>query len=317
MATAAKNASYLPPEIWIRTLKNFDQENDLPELWMNYRHICKPFQSAIDSIFIEKHLPKTWIRWSLGEMYSNEIGKVILDTEFKFHALSEDKTTAIFQGDIGEDFRDEVRSRLKGRIQETTNAHAYTITEPSHTVQVHRDVNDSPLPDLTFDAENIHLSLNWRELYTRFYGEELLYHKGLQNWSTDNTKLKEELAAKAGSGQTGMMEVLMKAMEAFAGGSDESRRVARRARIRRQFREIGDDWSFEASGDAGEEKRSLEGLAQTRQLVSLTEDSDYDRDEEEEEGSEEGSEEGDEWEDASDDDDMEEEDEEEEEEDDA
>lgn len=253
--------------------------------------------------------------FSQGEMYSKKIGKVILDTEFKFHALSEDKTTAIFQGDIGEDFRDEVRSRLKGRIAEITNADAYAIKEPSHTVQVHRDVNDTPLPGLTFDAENIHVGLNWRELYTRFYGEELFYHKGLQNWSTDNTKLKEELAAKAGSGQAGMMEVLMKAMEAFAGGSDESRKVARRARIRRQFRAIGEDWNFEASRDAGGEKRSLEGLAQTRQLASLEEDSDYDRDEEEEEGSEEGSEEGDGWEDASDDDDMEEEDDEEEEDD--
>ena len=234
-----------------------------------------------------------------GEMYSEEIGKVILDTEFKFHALSEDKSTAIFEGDVGEDHRDEVRSRLKGRMAETTNA--YAITDPYHMVQVHRDLNDTPLPGLTFDPENIHLSLNWRELYTRFYGEELLYHKGLKDWSNNDT-LKQELAEKAGSGQAGMMEVLMKAVHAFAGGSEETRKVARRARIWRQFKETGDDWDFETTGDPVEEKRVLDGLAEARQLAMKEEDSDYDKDESEDDGSEERDEEGDEWEDASDDD---------------
>ena len=180
-------------------------------------------------------------------------------------------------------------------------------------IQVHRDLNDTPLPGLSFDAENAHLSVNWRELYTRFYGEELLYHKGLQNWSTDNETLKEELAAKAGTGQAGMMEVLMKAMEAFTGGSDESRKVARRARIERQFGDMGGEWKFEGNGDAREEKKTLDGLSKARQAVSLEEDSEYDRDDD----GEEESEEGDEWEDASDDDvDMEEEDDNEEDDDD-
>jgi len=162
---------------------------------------------------------------------------------------------------------------------------------------VHRDLNDTPLPGLTFDAENIYLSLNWKELYTRLYGEELLYHKGLKNWSFDNETLKQELAGKAGRGEAGIMETLMKAMDAFAGGSEESRKVARRARIRRQFKEVGDDWDFEITGDPDEEKQILNRLAEARKVASLESDSDFDNDEEDN-----GSEEEDEWEDASDDD---------------
>jgi hypothetical protein len=255
----------------------------------------------VDSLeigYVSNHLQSLNTDFDQGEIYSEEIGKVVLDTEFKFHALSDDKITAIFEGDIGEDYRDEVRGRLKERIAETTNAYAYAITGPYHQVQVHRDLNDTPLPGLTFDAENIHLSLNWRELYTRFYGEELAYHNGLKNWHTDNEALKDELVGKAGTGQAGMMEALMKAVHAFANGSDEIRKVTRRARIQRQFKEIGDDWDFESTGDPDEEKQVLNRLAEARQLTSMEDDSDFDRDESEEDGSEEE----DEWEDASNDD---------------
>jgi hypothetical protein len=63
---AANPCPALPNELWNRVLENFRKENDLPDIWMSYRFVSTAFKTAVESIFREKHLRKTWIRYELG-----------------------------------------------------------------------------------------------------------------------------------------------------------------------------------------------------------------------------------------------------------
>jgi len=95
-------------------------------------------------------------------------------------------------------------------------------------------------------------------------------------------------------------QVIMKALSSFAEDNTLARKMARRARIKRQFGELdGTEWDFGRDGDASSEENSLKKLQQLRQLASFEEWSDDDEDEEEdeEEDDDDGEEvSGDDWE---------------------
>lgn len=55
----------LPTEIWIRVLESLRTEN--VELWMSMRHVSRGFKDAVETIFRDKHLPKTFIDIDLGK----------------------------------------------------------------------------------------------------------------------------------------------------------------------------------------------------------------------------------------------------------
>jgi len=66
MAAATQNSVYLPPELWVKILKNFDDEEDLPQLWITCRHVNTTLRDIVESIFVKSYLSKTSIRWYLG-----------------------------------------------------------------------------------------------------------------------------------------------------------------------------------------------------------------------------------------------------------
>lgn len=96
-----------------------------------------------------------------------------------------------------------------------------------------------------------------------------------------------------------MQQVMMQAIEEFAGGSDENKEVARRARIRRQYKGVGTEWSFERDGDEAEEKAARDKMTTAGNVVYLQDFSDDSEgsDEEEDESGEEEEEEENSWED--------------------
>lgn len=63
---ASKQPPTLPNEIWIRVLENLNQEQDIPDAWLSCRHVSTAFKAVVESIFRERHLPKTWIVFYLG-----------------------------------------------------------------------------------------------------------------------------------------------------------------------------------------------------------------------------------------------------------
>jgi hypothetical protein len=220
-------------------------------------------------------LPVTSIRLDAdlrGEINSRKYGETALATEFKFRALSDDKTNAIFEGSIfDEAYRTVIRSRLEDRIADISHD---AITDPHQHVQIGRDLNDTPVTGLTLDPNTFKLSLNWREMYTRFYGEERLYHQKLHNWVISKETWTKGLRAQTESGEMDKLDAFSLTLNAFRDASHESRKAARRARIKRQFKEMGQEWDFEDSYNLRDEERILEGLKKSIQMASMADESD-------------------------------------------
>jgi len=93
----------------------------------------------------------------------------------------------------------------------------------------------------------------------------------------------------------------MQTLNEFSTSNDEGLKLARRARIKGQYKERdGTVWDPEKDGDITQEKQIMKNLASMRQMISLQnfsdeEDESGDEEEEDEDGEE------DEWEDDDDD----------------
>jgi len=170
------------------------------------------------------------------------------------------------------------------------------IEAPQHTIQLRRDVSDGPIPDLSIDDDKFELSCNWRELYTIFYGEITISENLLKGWSESQKGWAEGMRAQLETGGMSMMSVLQQAMEAFASKNNDGIKIARRARVKRQFKLQGKDWDPEVDGRPGLERDILKELANVRQACSLEEFGDDEFDDGEE------ADEDDEWEDEDDED---------------
>ncbi len=214
---------------------------------------------------------------------------------FEFSELHEDRVTATFAVDNDEisiDLQPRTRKRLKEYLGNID------IEVPQHTVQIRRDVNDGPIPDISMDYEILELSCNWRKLFSAFYSEEYLYHK----LTAKQLKLQEpflaDLKAKVDRGEMDPMAVMTKALTAFGDDSKTCRKLARRARIRWQFKEYdGTEWDFERDGNPIGERNRLAELQKIRHFASMEDFSDEGSEEDDEEDDDSDEDEQDEWED--------------------
>jgi len=188
-----------------------------------------------------------------------------------------------------------IHSIIRKRLREYTQE--MDIETPQHTIQVRRDLSDGPLPDLSIDDDKFELSCNWRELYTIFYGEITISENLLKGWSESQKGWAEGMRAQMETGGMSMMSVLQQAMGAFASKNNDAIKIARRARVKRQFKLLGKDWDPEVDGRPGLERDILKGLADVRQVCSMEEFEDDEFDDGEEADDADGSDEDDEWED--------------------
>jgi hypothetical protein len=228
----------------------------------------------------------------VGEYWDEDLdNNVSLDSYFDFSHLSEDNTHATFKIDETADkYKPEVRKRIRNAVEERM------IEAPQYEIQIHRDINDGPIPGLSMDYENLQLTCDWREMFSIFYGEEQIYHKLLNKWVKDQEQWTIGLREKMQRGKLDMGKMLEQAVGGFASGSEDARKIARRARIRREFLRLdGTEWDAELDGDLAQEKKALKFLKDSRFDCSFQALSDDDE-EEGKERSDEGGEE-DEWED--------------------
>ena len=217
---------------------------------------------------------------------------MILDSEFEFSHLSEDKTKATFTIDgCDEKYMPEVRARLAEAVN-----HRF-VAAPQYEVQIHRDVNDAPCPGLSLDRENLQLAFDWRGLYNIFFGEEQIYHKLLQKWTEDQEQWALGIREKMERGELDMTQRLQEALDGFAAGSENARKDARRSRIRKEMKTIGIDWDADRDGDKSEEKGALKKLKDSRYLCSLETHSDDEEEDETDRDADLSSDEEDAWED--------------------
>lgn len=230
----------------------------------------------------------SWLT-ELGEQWDEDLGKILLHSEFDYMKLSKDETIAVFKMEsAAEEYQQTVRERLQRCVPGD-------FEDPQHTIQIHRDVTDGPIPRASFDGKKFQLSCNWRELFTAFYGEIQLstqldrdYLKTHQGWAAG-------LKRKMERGEFDMMSMLQQIMDGFAAGTENNLKRARRARIRRQFKALDIDWNGDSLEFKEIEERSLKALAHKRQLISMAPDSDDESDE-----SSSGEETDEEWEDEDD-----------------
>lgn len=232
----------------------------------------------------------------LGMARSRDGTKTYLGLEYEFDCLIEDKDAAVFGTDAGEEeFHKEVNNRLREAVEDRGTL--YPVFLPKHTVQINRELFDSPIPGLEVNYDDLTIRFDWKALFTRFYGEERHYHRLVAEFSGRQQRFAEELKRKMQRGEIDMQEMMQRAFMMIADWSQKSYKAARRARISRSLKEQGDNLDWETlSGDmAAEEKEALETLAKVRQFASM-EDSDDEVSDEDEDDDEEENEE-DEWED--------------------
>jgi hypothetical protein len=143
------------------------------------------------------------------------------------------------------------------------------------------------------------LTCDWRALYTRFFGEDKIYHDYLKKMVKEKEAWAFDMRQQMERGEINMLAVLERAVHTFADGSDDAKKIARRARIRRQLKEEGVEPDFEQVFELEEEKVILKRL-QEREFMSSFEEYSDDEDEpeesEEEDGGGEDEEDEDEWE---------------------
>jgi hypothetical protein len=217
-----------------------------------------------------------------------EYNKHMTGITFAFKELSADKKTAIFQDEhhdveihdvaLPEDkMLDHVKSGLKFATAKTKEGtlQEHHILRPEHTVQVHRDVNDTPIPSLEMDRDNLRLSCDWKAMYTRFYGEERHSNRLMAAFVEDNKGAADEMKIKMEGGEINMGDVFKEAMDLIGKSIKVSYEKARHDRISRMMREEG--CNFEWSDYALEEhEKAVERLSQLRQYASMEDDSDFD-----------------------------------------
>ena len=206
---------------------------------------------------------------------------MILDVDFEFARLSEDKEIAIFTMDPGlERYHKIIRRRLKTALVDTP------IDAPVHTVQIRHALNDTPVPGLAMDYEKWEWSIDWRQLYTCYFGEQQLRDRLMSKWAKGNEEWTLEIKRKLDGGEIDVMTYLEKAVSEFGGGYKEAQKLARRARICRQYKQRdGYEYDFEQDGDLSQEKVILQRLTEKENLTYFEEysDDEDEGDEEEEE----------------------------------
>lgn len=58
----------LPTELWIRILSTIkaSESGNLTDLWISMRHVSTAFKEAVESVFRDRYLSKTYIDFLLG-----------------------------------------------------------------------------------------------------------------------------------------------------------------------------------------------------------------------------------------------------------
>jgi hypothetical protein len=91
-----------------------------------------------------------------------------------------------------------------------------------------------------------------------------LFHDHLRKWVKEKEAWAADMRQQVERGEIDMIAVLEKAVHTFADGSEDAKMIARRARIRRQYKEKGwEEPGFEDKGELAEEKAILKTLKES------------------------------------------------------
>ncbi|KAG6811212.1 hypothetical protein H0H92_008507 [Tricholoma furcatifolium] len=248
---------------------------DLPYLW-SLRQVSRDFAYAVEKVFIDKHMNKTWLTIDFGssslrrqlKFTSHKIvlgiiytrtSRVHLTSRFGFDRMDpQNPSRVIFSTkECAKKFRRMVSKKLRSAIECGNLTH-----DPPIHVQIRRDLNDTAIPGLEFDFDKLEAIFEWKGLYSAFLREEAQISRRTREKAES---LKSELLAARDSGKMTEMELLNMAFTGFANFDDEIRKAVRRERICREVWEkegVKREWCYET-----EDAHPLSLLKDARSMI--------------------------------------------------
>lgn len=245
---------------------------------------------------------------------SKLLGNIFPDEEldkftcsFAFSHLSDDSATAFFRMDEITCEGNKSASFIYKYLQTYAAEMSYAIQEPGHIIQIRRFPNDSPIPGLSFHFDNpedaaslsrraipnydnfegleiLQLSCDWRELYIRFWGGEWFCNETSENWLKSQTERAKEVGNIIERGEADWMATVDQLAKELGNTVHEGRRIARRARVRRQLKELEGQEAVSQHICTEQERFILKNLDNKREFLFMVDFSDDEGGEEEEEG---------------------------------
>ncbi|KAK8009138.1 hypothetical protein PG991_011689 [Apiospora marii] len=307
MATAMEAANmdiqqskcpYLPLEVWTRIISSITDCRYLPRVWLNCRRVSHSFKVATETAFVATHLPHTRIEFETGiaevlwDVDGNEIwggGGLVV----KFGHLREDGERAVFVGDHayeknksvqlsrGGTLYEKIISDWRDSLMELLEEPAYAINQPRHILFVRREVNDTELPELEVDFDNIEVSVLWKPMLSMLYGEAE-YFKWAQKVQSQNEPEAQSCRAKAMGAQAQAGELSMDAFFKYAvrvvsEQAGDAQAEVRRQRLLRWHRKHGtlDDPDVALILEALEERPDLKNASSAMEWAEF--DDEYEK----------------------------------------
>ncbi|KAL0564403.1 hypothetical protein V5O48_017646 [Marasmius crinis-equi] len=253
------------------------KEEDMTFLWTTCREVSRDFKDAVERVFIARHLKKTYLRVDAGWAYSEKHGKVSLATEFSFsHLDPTNRNRAIFRDEeCHDDFKPLMKLHLKAHLEYGNPVH-----RPKIIVQIRHFANDTPIPGLELNLDELEMSVDWMGMYSEWFREEKDHHKymgKLMDGADGLEAMAIGMRQKVENGEMDLMKSFEMAIKAFAGGYEDAWQKTRAERIKRNVRAEGGSEIWDDSDRAGYRR-----LKDIRFAVSL-EDSNSDSEDENDE----------------------------------
>ncbi|KAK7049833.1 hypothetical protein VNI00_005263 [Paramarasmius palmivorus] len=216
-------------------------ERDMLFLWTTCREVSRDFKDAVERVFITKHLKKTFLKIDGGWDYSSKFGKLSLSTTFVFSRLDpNDRSRAVF---VDEDCHEDIKPIMKKRL---TSLFEYgnPVHRPKIAIQIRHSVNDTFIPDLEFNWDQLEIKLNWMGMYSEWFREEKEHTKNLEDF-VENTKAQAiEMREKVNRGEMNLLQSLEWGFKLFTDNMQNSKKNLRAERIKRNVRKDDgvDNW---------------------------------------------------------------------------
>ncbi|KAK6860387.1 hypothetical protein PG995_004023 [Apiospora arundinis] len=292
---------HLPLELWTRIIGYITDCRYLPRVWLNCRRISHTFKAATETAFITKHLPHTRIEFDIDNshtLWGVEDNRIVADSIFvKFSHLTEDRQRAVFvressyerskstQLSSGGNLFDHTIKQWRNSMQRYFEEPGYATQGPRHMLYVRREVNDTTLPGLQVDFENIEVSLLWRPMLSTFYGDAE-YLKWAQKVYSQHNPVDgcvKEMVAQVHAGTMSVDEYLEYALDTVSKKVERVQAEARRQRFIRWHAKHGSAKDADLVKEIGSGpddfplmRKSLVGASNAMQMADFDDEHDED-----------------------------------------
>jgi len=137
------------------------QVDDLVWLWRSCRAVSHDFEDAVERVFITRHLSKTFLSVNGGVAHDKK---------------QDDRTRAIYRDkQITDHAKPFVVEHLKSVFK-----HDIPVGKPKITIQIRHHANDTLVPDLVPNWDDLEMTVNWRGMYSEWYREEEEHSRRLE-----------------------------------------------------------------------------------------------------------------------------------------